>query len=901
MDAIRIALNTARRRARAAGGPILSEDLDRDIGDAMAEAFGRPPPSDLDRAMELAVSRYSNRAVPPTNIKPPDFIDPVARPPVTLDRYEDIEMQAGGTPDDDHIPESELPIGPSGVPRITIPALGPTPKEGQQVQPVQPPSPTDVAKAAPRILAPEITKAVTEEPGPPTSILPEQGKIPRVDPDYGPAAIEAFGFLPGPEALAAKTIAAGMLPIAAKTAKTAAEAAPHFLDLDPAVFQQAYKSGKQLGSNPGGTFTNFPDGIDRYVKVPKNEQQARQEVLAGKFYELLGVPGAKTELTRTPNGKIAVASQIIPDAVELKNYVPGVVTPGHPWSYINHLREHFPADAWLANWDAIGADKENILVNPKTLDAYRIDQGGALGFRAKGSPKGEAFGDTVHELEEMKSPKYTSGQVFSGLKPDPDNRTAQRIAAVPDETIRQLVAQYVGPEEAYGKNSLADKLIARRDDLAEKYGLDKGEVPPQSAFHAELPKGEEAVGLSDDEWNGLLKSIQAPQSSTVGMPIMQLNKTHSAGQIIASIKDYDPIFLESMPKIVTSKQLGKIGVMLNNQPADHVAVALNNLDKNQKENIYSWLNQKQLDAVTEAEADLAKKKPAYKKNGYTDQDIANYYDDQHLQELKEAAIASGEQISDVKPGDFTSQKYHDAIEPIDWMKYRPNKFQSFTPLDIPKRELNEIINHGFNPWVKLFHGDKQVPGGHPEQFLPWSGVGAVKNYEGEKAVFLAHDPEIARVYAGWPPEGEKIASPYIARGSKVGRVDWPQLVSPGTKWTGAEYSGYKMAKLINAGHEAGYDMLIIDGLLDIGPQYEQTQYAVLNPAILRAPHAEFNPVHLHKARPLWGVAGGTLFTYGMMKGENEGKMARGGKVKKPPPPNLSAAHRALAKVFSHAS
>ena len=60
----------------------------------------------------------------------------------------------GGAVDDDRIPESELPIGPSGVPRITIPALGPTPKEGQQVQPVQPPSPTDVAKAAPRILAP---------------------------------------------------------------------------------------------------------------------------------------------------------------------------------------------------------------------------------------------------------------------------------------------------------------------------------------------------------------------------------------------------------------------------------------------------------------------------------------------------------------------------------------------------------------------------------------------------------------------------------------------------------------------------------------------------------------------------------------------------------------------------
>jgi hypothetical protein len=233
------------------------------------------------------------------------------------------------------------------------------------------------------------------------------------------------------------------------------------LDLSPGVFQQAHQVGPQLGSNPGGTFTNFPDGIDRYIKAPRTERQAREEVLAGKLYEALGVPVARTELTRLPSGELAVASRIVPNTRPLKGERPGSIP---------ELREHFPADAWLANWDVVGGRKDNILLD-SNHSAWRIDQGGSLNYRPKGRLKGREFGNTVGETTSLLNPKYRSGEVFAGVEPDPNNATAQRIASLPDHTIRSLVHHYIGEHDAYGVRGLADKLIARRHDLARQYGL----------------------------------------------------------------------------------------------------------------------------------------------------------------------------------------------------------------------------------------------------------------------------------------------------------------------------------------------------------------------------------------------------------------------------------------------
>jgi hypothetical protein len=68
-------------------------------------------------------------------------------------------------------------------------------------------------------------------------------------------------------------------------------------------------------------------------------------------------------------------------------------------------------DILLANWDVIGMGKDNIMVSGE--DAYRIDPGGALTFRAQGARKGKNFSDRAGELKTMLSPSSGAGQIFA--------------------------------------------------------------------------------------------------------------------------------------------------------------------------------------------------------------------------------------------------------------------------------------------------------------------------------------------------------------------------------------------------------------------------------------------------------------------------------------------------------
>lgn len=50
------------------------------------------------------------------------------------------------------------------------------------------------------------------------------------------------------------------------------------------------------------------------------------------------------------------------------------------------LRRHFAVDALVANWDVVGLDLDNILVD-SAGNAWRIDNGGGLRYRAQGAHK----------------------------------------------------------------------------------------------------------------------------------------------------------------------------------------------------------------------------------------------------------------------------------------------------------------------------------------------------------------------------------------------------------------------------------------------------------------------------------------------------------------------------------
>jgi ADP-ribose pyrophosphatase YjhB (NUDIX family) len=209
------------------------------------------------------------------------------------------------------------------------------------------------------------------------------------------------------------------------------------------------QTGKAKGSNPGGFYTD-PQGDHWYVKVPKSTAIAKNEVLASKLYEAAGV--AVPELKHvTLAGKMGIASRIVPGLTKLKNDGQGVAG----------VMDGFAVDAWLANWDVVGLEHDNLLEDPNG-HAMRVDVGGSLLFRAQGEPKGKAFGDAVGELDTLTSGKNPqSASVFGEITYDELQAGIARVAAVTPEKITALCEQY-GPGTSAQRQSLAQTLIARR-------------------------------------------------------------------------------------------------------------------------------------------------------------------------------------------------------------------------------------------------------------------------------------------------------------------------------------------------------------------------------------------------------------------------------------------------------
>ena len=190
---------------------------------------------------------------------------------------------------------------------------------------------------------------------------------------------------------------------------------------------------KFLGGTTGAWLVAEKTGKRRqYVaKGGNSDAQIRSEFAANQLYRKAGVRVPKTEFV----GGEQVASYVGDRhyARPLGDYLRRV---GDGWEPVDEteiewleardeLREGFAVDAWLANWDVLGLDMDNVLVTanryvePKEenldVETYRVDNGGALAFRAMGSPKGEKWGPAASEIERLRKPGRSAAVVFGGL------------------------------------------------------------------------------------------------------------------------------------------------------------------------------------------------------------------------------------------------------------------------------------------------------------------------------------------------------------------------------------------------------------------------------------------------------------------------------------------------------
>lgn len=364
------------------------------------------------------------------------------------------------------------------------------------------------------------------------------------------------------------------------------------------------KVGNQMGSNPGGVFED-KSGTRFYVKAGKSTDHVANELLAADLFRLAG---GKTLEYRPVEGGNHIATKL----AKLDKANARDLTPAERKA----AQQDFVANAWLANWDSIGTGGDNIGVVGGKPTA--LDFGGALAYRAQGAPKGKAFADTVGELQTMRDKGMSpdAAKFYAGMTDEDLARSAERVTSITNEQIRDAVKKHGGGPE------LGKKLIARKQDIATRFGLATDEAPFEEGKHPRAPDGKFTDGAgggsskSDDDepkaggYGGLWQA--SPQNTpisnwahNVGVYINQKPQIgiHYRRMMAKMLKDADkfqasPELKEKIKEKLVDSLWGSLASAKKKGKADEVVKIAKTLEKLTGK----ALNEKYLESVTKPES-----------------------------------------------------------------------------------------------------------------------------------------------------------------------------------------------------------------------------------------------------------------------------------------------------------
>ena len=278
-----------------------------------------------------------------------------------------------------------------------------------------------------------------------------------------------------------------------------------------------------MGYQEGGVFKHKQTGEKFYVKFSSsgNDQQVKSEALASQLYALCGIRTLSPSLIDF-EGKTALLSNWNENLEKIK--ISDMANePG--------IMNSFVIDAWLANWDVVGPQHDNMQKSGNQI--VKIDSGGALKFGGAGGAK--AFTNDVKELESMRDPDLgkVAHEVFQNITEENLKAGAQVLKSVKDSHIDAIVDASQVPD----KEKMKATLKARRDDILNKIATaseaaghpgqhkhkgypswhsknqaHSGHLKEANAAHKEIKEGPYQIGGTQEEGKNIWSAIASTRS-----------------------------------------------------------------------------------------------------------------------------------------------------------------------------------------------------------------------------------------------------------------------------------------------------------------------------------------------------------------------------------------------------
>ncbi len=612
--------------------------------------------------------------------------------------------------------------------------------------------------------------------------------------------------------------------------------------------------GTQAGSNAGGQYVGPATGKKYYIKDEPVPGHAQNEMLAAK---LGGLAGLNTFKYRPVMGGGKVATEFTP----LEKNNANLLTS----SQRKKAQEDFATHAWLANWDAVGLGGDNLgWLNGKPI---AVDLGGALEFRAQGGAKGANFGNKVGEIDTLRDPSMNpdSAALYGHMTEKEMADSARKVVSIPDKKIVSAILDHNGDME------LASKMLARKDDLAERFGIKSADPDYVHKYKSDLTRKPDYTHEKGYEpYEGPYKIAedikQAYNPEEAFKPPLDPAKFD---------EEYDKWLMANNKKYpshdVDSPHQGGIY-----EPTTEESNALHQA-------FDDWAASQDAKGHPPAEPDMPNGDPtAWEPTGG---------DLESMGFLEAKADALLEQY-----GGYGTSNLDKYLKPIkDWTRYRmldikhpdyvKNLDKFVDPDKMPRRgsgrahiewgsnDPKELEKKGVNTHMQIWkRGDIHDP--HPEDPLYPKEIGdpeVTKKYSSERGLFFG-TKSVAEGYKHYGPMG----GAYVLQKPKN-----PMEIDYYNAFGTHDYGG-EMGQAIMAARAKGADVLFVNRVNDNAKNDAHrihTQVVVLDTSLLRSPKAKFaNP----KLRDPFAAIAGTLGTgaaaYGLTGQQTPEGMKRGGIV-----------------------